>query len=145
MGNTALIRAEKGHVGLEIAGYENPDANDRDDANWLAGILEVKAGPFCGSFPLALTTLELEDLRAQFTKATTSLVDEVDFATMEETFSIKVKFSRAGQASLWGVAAPKGGNENYLRYSFTSDPITLEAVTRELALLAALFPVKQFR
>jgi hypothetical protein len=143
MSSSAMLHGDKGHLRLEILGYENPHSKDFDDANWLEARLEVQAGPFSGSFKLALTTGELGSLYQQLAKANKTLSDRVDFTSMEETFSLKVEFSRTGAATLCGVTTPKGGQGNSLHYRFCSEPVTLEAAVSEFARLVERFPAKQ--
>jgi len=138
---SATIRGDKGHLKLTVLKYENPNTKNVDDANWLDVRLESEAGPFRGSFKLALTAIELELLYQQLARATELL--SVDFTSMEGNFSLSIEFSRTGTAVLQGVVTPEESEGNALHYRFNSDPVTLEATLRELQQLVAHFPAKQ--
>lgn len=143
MTHSATIRGDEGHLKLEILGYENPHSMDVDDANWLNARLESQAGPFNGSFKLALTAFELDFLYQQLAKAAKSLSQGFDFTSMEGNFSLRLEFSKTGTATLQGVVTPRENEGNALHFRFNSDPITLEATLRELGRLVEHFPAKQ--
>jgi hypothetical protein len=63
MTETARIKGDDGEIKIQVIGYENPQAKDIDDRNWLRVRLEIKAGPFSGSTEIAMMTTEILGLQ----------------------------------------------------------------------------------
>jgi hypothetical protein len=144
MSNTMIIQGDKGRVRLEVIKYENMLAKSIDDANWLQAKLDVMAGPFSGSITLALTSNELELLHRKLSNAIKLLTGNIEFATMEGNLRLQMTFERTGEVLVQGSVTQDEAEENVLQYYFLTDPITLEAVVRDLERLVRQFPVKHF-
>lgn len=143
MGNTAVIRGDKGQIELEILDYENAQVTDIFDSNWLRARIDVVAGPFSGAIMAGLTTVELDSLYQQLAGAVESVAGGVKFETLEGELSIGIEFGQTGVARVQAdVVAYDGEKKNALHCEFATDPITLEATVQGLQRLVTQFPIQ---
>src|SRR6516162_7258755 len=112
MDEAISIGGDGAKINFCVLGYENPSAQNTEDANWLEASLQITAGPFIGSINFSLTTHELISLYSQINNAVQSLQDNIDFETMDSNWSFHVKFETTGSAVAKGIvtAHPISGN-----------------------------------
>jgi hypothetical protein len=142
MSEAALLKGDNGGIKIEILGYENPNATNVDDSNWLPARLEATGGPFSSSIEIAITAAELAMLCRELTGVTKALTGNVRFETMEGNWTLNLDFERTGTAVVSGMITPSRAQDNSLHYEFRTDPITLEGLVRDLGKMATEFPVK---
>src|SRR5206468_2847773 len=81
------IKGHGGGVGIVVLGYENLDALDPSDANWLVCRVQVGIGPFHGELDATFTTQDFawfaRDLRALIEGAAPMASFETDEQALE--------------------------------------------------------------
>ncbi|MGB9029996.1 MAG: hypothetical protein WCC27_07745 [Acidobacteriaceae bacterium] len=146
MSNTVVFAGDGGKISIEVFGYERPAAphpgGDTWDANWLDAKLLAEAGPFRGTFRLALTTPELAGLYRDLEKATGSLSGRVSFKSLEEDLELTISYSERGAAEIAGVLRPGGLSPGVLHFQFQSDQSYLSSSVQELRILIQRFPFR---
>lgn len=147
MGQEVTLTGEQGRLAIDVASYENPSATDRDDANWLASTIGVKAEPFSGAFNATFTTHELIILHEQLKKALASLSVTVTFQSTEGDLSLSIEFSKRGAATISGVVQPvvSHGAASALHFRLDTDQSALTQTLRQLEVALRRFPVKQMQ
>src|SRR5579884_2627845 len=121
MGHKATFLGDGAKITIEVFDYENPLAQDPDDASWLKSELAVHAGPFSGAFKTALTTHDLAALYQRIYEGLQSLSERVSFQTTEGDLDLNIDFFKSGKAQIQGVVQPHGVARTALNYQFQSD------------------------
>ncbi len=143
MSYSASVRM--GEIEIEVFDYENPAAQNIDDASWLNSQITVKAALFLGAFRTSLTTWDVKALLEQMIGALKNLSGEVSFKTTEGDLTLNVAFSRRGTAEVKGSVQPHGTPKTTLQYHFEVEPSALEEMVRALKAISERFPAKQIQ
>lgn len=136
------LSGEQGSLTLEINGYERPEAEDPDDANWLMCKLTIKAGSFSGAFKSAFTTYDLVALHERLKIALKTLSGTFTFRNTEDDVKLDVQFDERGCAVLSGTAQPHQSLEGSLTFRFDTDQSYLSQTLRQLEGALRTFRVK---
>lgn len=142
MNNIASIAGQDGKLIVEVLGYENPQASNVDDANWLAVLLSAVVGPFAGKFRVAFTAYDLLALYEKLKTVTMAFSGSVFFQSTEGNLSLEVKFASNGTATLEGVIQPSASYKASLHFRFEIDAGALAAAVKELSTLVEHFPAR---
>ena len=140
------IRGHRGHIKIEVRGYERPETTDEDDANWLAAGCDVAVGEFSCTLGLSLVTSDFVRFLAQLERAVDSLNATATFTTLEEGLQVEIKFTHAGHADLFGHARSQTSlvpDQSVLSFSFETDQSFLAQTVRELKEIVKQFPVRK--
>lgn len=136
------IKGQNGVVVVTVLGYENAEAEDKSDANWLVCRVHVAVGTLLGDLRAAFTT---HDFVAFASELRALLEGRAELATLEpyeEGLKLKVEMARkTGAARISGVAR---GEEWDAAMSFTldSDQSYLSRAVRSLEDVTKQFPVR---
>jgi hypothetical protein len=146
MGQEVTLTGEQGRLAIDVASYENPSATNRDDANWLASTISVKAEPFSGVLNAAFTTHDLINLYEQLKKALARLSGTVAFQSTDGDLSLTIEFNKRGAATISGLIQPHGSHgASVLQFRLDTDQSALSQTLRQLELAVRRFPVKQMQ
>jgi hypothetical protein len=143
MSYSVSFTGDGARITLEVFDYENPLAQNADDASWLKADLTCEVGSFSGAWKTAFTTHDLAALHDRIEPALKSVSGRVSFQNTEGDLTLNVEFSKSGKVQIEGVAEPHGAVETALHYSFASDPSAVAETLRELKQIIERFPTKQ--
>jgi hypothetical protein len=131
---------------LSISAYEFPDLDDRDDGNWLFGIVELKAGT-TGEFKATHRVMPRADELARFRDDLRPLVEtlngEATLHHIEEQFGCTVSL-KDGKGELTAFVAEHIGAILRVKQCPT-DQSYLAATLRDLDALLDEFPPRGLR
>lgn len=134
---------DQGGLTIEVYGYERPDTEDQDDANWLKCEVGIKAGPFSGAFKSAFTTYDLIALAERLKSSLAALSGTVSFQNTEHDIMLEIGFDKRGAASINGTAQPHRSLEASLAFRFDTDQSCLTQTLHQLEAVLRRFPAKQ--
>jgi len=137
------LGGDKGSIVIKVIGYERPEADNQDDANWLKCALTVEATPFSGTFNSAFTTHDLVHLYEQLENSLSSLSGTVSFENTENDIAFDIEFNKRGGATLSGAAHPHKWLGASLQFRLETDQSYLAQTMRQLEVVLRRFPVKQ--
>jgi hypothetical protein len=143
MNNKVSIKGDGGKIVVEVFDYENPLAQNPDDASWLKATLTCAIGSFSGAWETAFTTYDLMALHDRMEQVLRSAFGRASFQNTEGDLTLNVEFSKSGKVQIDGVAEPHGSVKAALHYIFASDPSAVAETVRELKQVIERFPVKQ--
>lgn len=135
----------KGHgggVGIEVLGYENPDAENGSDANWLVCRVNVGVGPFGGEMMATFTAQDFAAFASELGDLLEHRAEGATFDTDEQALTLKVEMGPTGVARISGVAryvVP----EVTVSFTVESDQSYLTGAARALADVTKRFPVRR--
>jgi len=142
MNSRMVLKGDIGEIALEVLRYENGQALNIEDKNWLRAILYVQAGPLFGKAEFGMTTYELSVLCRELSAGAKTLMGGIRHATTEGNWQLNIDFERTGTAQISGVLIPSMASNNALHYAFESDPISLESAVNQLRHLMQDYPIK---
>lgn len=140
----AHLRGEGCQLVVRATGYEYPELDTGDDANWVTGEVELscaRAGRFTAAVAVALRTDELAAFVEQLRVIDAELAGEARLAHLEKQLGATVRLDGDGQGTL--SAFVRDHVEAELRVA--DAPIDPPAVREALGQFAALvdaFPVR---
>ncbi len=143
MSYKASVRGVGGKIEIEVFDYENPLAQNPDDASWLKAQITVQAGPFSGAFKTSLTTYDVVALGERIADALRSLSGQVSFETTEGDLILDAAFSSRGTVQVEGSVQPTGDAKAALQYGFEAEPSALDEMVRGPKAIREQFPAKQ--
>jgi hypothetical protein len=136
------LKGEGGQVIVEVHGYENPDAQDVSDANWLNCVVSADVAGFTASFPTSFTTHDFKQFREELSRVYSELKGKASFLTDEDAFRMTIDVASTGRVSVSGVLQTFGSPNVSMKFSFLSDQSNLATTNRALEAILAEFPVK---
>jgi hypothetical protein len=145
MSHSVSFAGEGAKITLEVFDYENPRAQNPDDANWLKAELTCRIGPFSGAWKTAFTTYDLTALHDRIEPVLKALSGRASFQNTEGDLTLNVEFSKSGKVQIEGVAEPPATVKSALDFGFASDPSAVAKTVRELKDVIEQFPVKQVK
>jgi hypothetical protein len=143
--NTVQIRGDGKVIQIEVYGYERPDADDQDEANWLRARCSVKVAEFSAVLNLDLVTHDFARFAQELEKAIQLLKGRATFSTAEAGLAIEIKFTTAGHAEVFGSVRSQTSfvpDQSVLSFSFETDQSFLALTARELKEIVGRFPVR---
>ena len=145
MTNTVQIRGDGNVIQIEVFGYERPNANNEDDANWLRARCSVTVAEFSAVLRLALGTHDFARFADELEQAVQLLKGTATFSTAEAGLAVEIKFTTAGHAEVFGSARSQTSfvpDVSILSFSFETDQSFLAHTVRELKAIVSRFPVR---
>jgi hypothetical protein len=127
MTDTITIRGDRGEINIRLLGREIPT-----DENWVRAGIATRIDSFSGEISAWFFLPELSEFRLALESSLTDLNKEVQFASMEGNWKLKVRFTTTGTAWVSGSITPDPSRANTLLYELESDPISLEQTARDL-------------
>jgi hypothetical protein len=140
--NTIQIKGHDGAVSIEVSCYEQENAVDQSDANWLSCTIEVSAGPFSGRYPVNLTTHDLVAFSSDLDALLADRKPKAVFSTDEGWLSLEITVNSRGSAQVVGEAACDRGTKAKLSFSFETERTCLSQANQSAADIVVIFPIK---
>jgi len=144
MNAEAHLRGEGCQLRVRAAGYEYPDLETGDDANWVTGEVELtcaRVGQFTATVAVALRTDELAAFVDQLRVIDSELAGEARLVHLESLLGATVRLEGDGQGTL--SAFVRDRVEAELRVADAPiDPAAVRAALDEFAALVDAFPVR---
>jgi hypothetical protein len=146
MGTEITIRGDSLAIRLAVIGYENPEATDVDDANWLAVTATVEAPGLFASTKLSLVAAELKEFRDQLRMSQETLAGSARLESLEQAISVNVVYGSLGRARISGELRLNGGESLKLTFSGETDQTLLQSVLVALDEAVSAYPeIKTYR
>ena len=142
--NYFTIKGHNSALTINISGYENDNAADFYDKNWLNAEAKIDTPPFKGVFEFSLTTMNLNNFYKyllDFTAVDKS-IDQISFNTLEDDISINLLKNSLGHVQINGLIKPYIG-ESKLEIAFDSDLTYMEDLKKRLKSIVQKFPIKK--
>ena len=127
---------------VKVLGYENPDARQSSDANWLECKVSAKVNGFSADFPASFTTQDFARFRQELGAVLTDFGGTASFRTHEDALRLSVELRRTGSAYVEGIARIDGRSRAALSFEFASDQTFLRRTHEELGAAIRRFPIK---
>jgi hypothetical protein len=139
---TFVVGALEGnHVAITIFGYENPQAVDAADANWLSAEIAVSAGGWSGRVRNAyFSTAEIAEFRDQVDRLAGGRQSEANLEPMEPHLILKLASEASGKLQVSGVAFDQPDGVNALAFNWLADFRQLKALSKQLADIEKAYP-----
>lgn len=128
-------------VSIYISGYENKNALDVSDANWLSCRVRLKTDFFTGEFNADLTTDDFLYFYEELEPLLKALEGTASFQTDEGWLEVKVKSIGLGKFSVAVVANPLSTSKSKLSFNFEVDQTYLSKTRSELKKIVTEYPV----
>ena len=142
MASEVKIAGHGGCVVLSADGYENPDARDRGDANWLSCGVRLTVEGVAATHKASFTTSDFARFLGQLRSVVDALKGVALFETDEAALSIKVELGGRGTGTVSGVLRIAEHARATVEFSFESDQTFLLPAIADLARLCGEFPIK---
>jgi hypothetical protein len=143
MTSDAVVRGQGCRLLLSVEGYEFPDADDFDDANWLIGSVELEAGT-TGSFRafhrVTFRADELAQFRDELRPIADTLNGEATLRHMERQFGCAIAL-KDGKGDMTAFVGEHVGSVLRVERCPT-DQSYLGAAIRDLDSLLSEFPIR---
>jgi hypothetical protein len=134
------LRGHQARVHIRVAGYENAEASNADDANWLTCAVSVEAGGCSARLGAAFTTHEFARLLASLDGALAGSGQPAAFQAFEEALEFRVTVPAAGAARVTGTAKEIAAVRATLEFSFETDRGFLRETRAMLRDVVSAFP-----
>ena len=130
-------------LSVEILGCASADDEVHDywDENWLAVLVEVRAGGFQGSVSCQFQAEELVQLRERLDDLFHWKEDSADFTTLESWLAIRFMIDKHGRITVLGDLIDRPLDGNRLRFELSIDQSFLPSTLRDLDHAIKTFPV----
>jgi hypothetical protein len=135
-GNEAKIQ-------IEVIGYENPDAQDLSDANWLTCYVSLDIEKFTANFSASFTTNDFELFNNDLIRIVSDFVGSASFVTDEEKLYLNIEITKTGRACVKGLAQIHGKPKAALSFSFDTDQSFLRKTFHGVSAVLQNYPVKK--
>ena len=132
------------HVAIEVRSYEHPEANDRDDGNWLVSRVSVRAGAWSGIGTASLRAEDFVDFLRQIRILLQNPTAQAIFTTMEGQLEFRLSGDRLGHVTVEGEALDQPGVGNRLCFRFEVDQSYLPALISALEEIITDYPVREY-
>jgi hypothetical protein len=130
------------HVGAEIHYRQFPNNDDKDDGNWVRGVVNVNSGSIRGSFECWLCTYDFPAFREAVEQLYESLEGEAKFSTMEDGLFIRLHGDGIGHIDAEVTAVDRSlGTFATLSFTMQIDQTYLPEVVAQLRDIESEFPV----
>jgi hypothetical protein len=140
----AHLRGEGCELVLRATGYEHPELDTGDDANWVRGEVELawaRVGRFSATVAVALRTDELAAFVEQLRAVDAELAGEARLTHLEAQLGATVRFNGDGRGTL--SAFVRDHVEVELRVADAPiEPPAVRVALDEFAALVDAFPVR---
>jgi hypothetical protein len=137
------IKGQDGVVAVTVLGYENAEAENSSDANWLVCRVHVRVGAVRSDFRAAFTTHDFVAFASELGALLEGRAAVATFDTYEEALKVTVEMARkTGAARISGVAR-WDGSETAVSFTLDSDQSYLSSTVRSLDEVTRRFPVRR--
>ena len=137
------IKGDTGMVSIEVLGYENTNATDLSDANWLSCMIEVEAGSFRGRYRTSLTTKDFACFEKDLSGLLGGEKSRAVFFTDEGWLRLEVIIDFLGRGKVTGEASDNLIPRSALSFAFETERAYLEQTKDSLCKITNTFPVKE--
>jgi hypothetical protein len=135
------IKGQGGGIGIAVLGYENVEAENRSDANWLVCRVHLGIGALRGDFRATFTTDDFVAFASELRALLEGHTEVATFDPYEEALTLKVEMARTGTARISGMARHEGP-EVVVSFVVDSDQSYLSNTVRGLDEVTKQFPVR---
>ena len=130
-------------ISISIYGYENDQAQDFDDANWLSCKISVNIDPFFFEFDASLTTQNFSYFYSDLNRMLETLEGKVFFQADEEWIEINLDPSSLGKVIVSGIIRPPSFEaKTTLTFKFETDQSYLSKANIDLNQILKEFPIR---
>ena len=134
------VAGHGGRVRFEILGYENREAEDRSDANWLRVAFDLDVGGCSFRRTASLTTDDLAVFTRELSEALSSLRGSVVLHADEEWLHLLVAFQSRGAVDIRGRVTNEALNVT-IDFRLDSDQSFLTQTLSDLRDVTRAWPV----
>ncbi len=137
------IQGDGQKISIAICGYENDQAEDVSDANWLSCKIKVKVDPFFSEFDASLTTQDFSYFYDDLNRMLEKLEEKICFQTDEGWIEISLEPRSLGKVVVSGIVRPPSFQaKTTLTFKFETDQSYLSKANSDLKHILKEFPVK---
>ena len=130
-------------ISISIYGYENDQAQDFDDANWLSCKISVTIDPFFFEFDASLTTQNFLYFYGDLNRMLETLEGKVFFQADEGWIEINLDPSSLGKVIVSGIIRPPSFEaKTTLTFKFETDQSYLSKANIDLNQILKEFPIR---
>lgn len=137
------IKGYGAHVIINVMCYENKNAVNPSDANWLTSVVDIDVGSFRGHYTAALTTHDFSSFKNELDALLEGGKPEAVFSTDEGWLQLEIKIDSRGVAKIMGIASANNVPPSNLQFSFETDQASLRETLNSTAEIVGSFPVKR--
>ena len=142
MSTTIDIQGDRGaKISIEVHGYENPRAINREDANWLSCTIGVAVDEFSCELDGSFTTYDFMEFKVALEQIIASMAGVASFHPCEEAIILDVKMGRNGHGKVSGLAKSFSPDRASLAFSFETNQTFLSLTKTELNRINREFPI----
>ncbi len=135
------LKGENGVITVKVLGYENPQAKDVSDANWLKAEIDFNSGGCAICYRAALTTSDIKCFQDELESIFSSLEGSASFLTDEDAITLQVEISNIGAIKVSGELKEVGLAKIKVAFEFCSDQSFLGGTISELQELQSKYPI----
>src|SRR5690349_6848129 len=136
------VRGEGALVRVSILGYEQPDAQDYDDGNWLNATVHMAISGFRAAFPYAPYAPDLANFLSELSALYASMKGTAKYHSLEEDIILDGRIDELGGIE-WSCVAPHPhGMGAKLEFGFTADQSYLPDLISQLTEILKTYPVR---
>jgi hypothetical protein len=135
------ICGDSGRLMIQVLGYENPAADNKEDANWLSCRLVLTVGPFRTDLAVSFTTYDFPQFLRELKAAHAQLRGTASFQTLEDALRLDILVEPSGRARVSGVVQVANEVQATLSFSYESDQSFLGKTLQELEAAVQQFPI----
>ena len=128
-------------LSIAVTGYENVEAENDWDANWLTCTVTVRVGAFTAHYAASLLTHDFARLRDDVATVRENNGGTVTFTTPEEWLAFELALRGNGEMAVSGRAQVVGPPTASLAFDFDCDRTSLGRLADELEDICIEFPV----
>lgn len=136
------IKGKTSNLSIEVLDYENANASNSYDANWLSCVIRIEIGPFQARYTASLTTDDFLEFSESLQEVLCGSRTKSIFSTFEEWLRIEICASSSGTSVVSGQASDISTPDVSLRFAFEIDMISLERTLWALRSVVKKFPNK---
>ena len=142
LSTSVVVQGDRGAtIRIEVRGYENPRADNQDDANWLRCWLTVAVDGFSCELDASFTTHDFVEFQHELEQVISTMAGVASFQPYEEAIRLDVKLGPSGQGSVSGLARSFSTERASLSFSFETDQTFLAQTRSELNRINREFPI----
>jgi hypothetical protein len=135
------LKGDNGAITVKVLGYENPQAKDVSDANWLKAEIAFNSGGCTFCYSAALTANDIKHFQAELESVFSNLEGSASFLTDEEAILLRVEISKVGSIKVAGELKEVGVAKTKVAFEFCTDQSFLGDTCSELRELLNQYPV----
>lgn len=127
-------------IKITLIGSSHPNAELDWDKNWIKGLVEVKAGQFCGQFGSDFITIDFATFKNELSILYDRLNGPAIFTTLENQANIKITGDGTGHLKAECEVMDEPGFGSRLQFEIDFDQTYIPKTLKQLDKITNKFP-----